>query len=157
MDNQIFRKKSLDRVNSPEQLNDYVRVSNPGIWMVLAAVIFLLAGICVWGIFGHLDTTIDTVGICENGIMTCYISDDKISAVQPGMKVTVNDVEYEITSVSDTPVAVDDSMDAYALHLGNFQIGQWVHTVTAVTDLNSGTYETKITTESISPISFVMN
>ena len=51
---QIFRKSSIDRVSSPEQLNDYIRISNPSVWMVLAAVIVLLAGVCVWGIFGHL-------------------------------------------------------------------------------------------------------
>ena len=51
MSDQIFRKKSLDRISSPEQLNDYIRVANPGIWMILAAVIILLAGVCVWGIF----------------------------------------------------------------------------------------------------------
>ena len=51
MDNQIFRKKNIDRVSSPEQLNDYVRVSNPGVWMVLTAVIVLLFGICVWAVF----------------------------------------------------------------------------------------------------------
>ncbi len=44
MSDQIFRKKSLDRISSPEQLNDYIRVANPGIWMILAAVIILLAG-----------------------------------------------------------------------------------------------------------------
>ena len=49
MSDQIFRKKSLDRISSPEQLNDYIRVANPGIWMILAAVIILLAGVCVWG------------------------------------------------------------------------------------------------------------
>ena len=42
MENQIFRKKSMDKISSPEQLNDYVRVSNPGIWMILFAVIILL-------------------------------------------------------------------------------------------------------------------
>ena len=51
MDNQIFRKKNIERVSSPEQLNDYVRVSNPGVWMVLTAVIVLLFGICAWGIW----------------------------------------------------------------------------------------------------------
>ena len=34
MSDQIFRKKSLDRISSPEQLNDYIRVANPGIWMI---------------------------------------------------------------------------------------------------------------------------
>ena len=44
MSDQIFRKKSLDRISSPEQLNDYLRVANPGIWMSLAAVIILISG-----------------------------------------------------------------------------------------------------------------
>ena len=37
----IFRKKAVDRVNSPEQLNDYIRVTSPSIWMVLAGVIWI--------------------------------------------------------------------------------------------------------------------
>ena len=41
MSDQIFRKKSLDRISSPEQLNDSIRVAHPGIWMILAAVIML--------------------------------------------------------------------------------------------------------------------
>lgn len=40
----VFRKKTLDRISSPEQITDYLRVTNPGIWVVLVAVILLLAG-----------------------------------------------------------------------------------------------------------------
>lgn len=35
MNQQLFRQSSIDRVFSPEQLNDYIRVTNPGVWMVL--------------------------------------------------------------------------------------------------------------------------
>ena len=49
----IFRQKSMQKITSPEQMNDYIRVSNPSVWMILAAVIVLLAGVCVWGVFGH--------------------------------------------------------------------------------------------------------
>ena len=28
-----FRQESLDRAKSPEQLDDYIRVSNPGVWV----------------------------------------------------------------------------------------------------------------------------
>ena len=48
----IFRQKSLKRISSPEQLNDYIRVTRPSVWLVLAAVILLLAGIIVWSILG---------------------------------------------------------------------------------------------------------
>ena len=52
MANSLFRKTSLDRVSNPEQLNDYIRVTNPSVWMIMCAVILLLTGVCVWGVFG---------------------------------------------------------------------------------------------------------
>ena len=49
-----FRQESLDRAKSPEQLDDYIRVSNPGVWMVLGAVLLLwLAGV-IWACCGRL-------------------------------------------------------------------------------------------------------
>ena len=38
----IFRKKSIARISSPEQLNDYICVSSPSVWLLLAAVAVLL-------------------------------------------------------------------------------------------------------------------
>ncbi len=157
MDKQIFREKSIKRVSSPEQLGDYVRVSNPGVWMVLVAVIILLIGVCVWGIFGHLDTTLCTVAVCKDGKITCYIPDSDIGSVKAGMKVTVNDKEYEITAVSPSPVCITEDMDSYILYVGNLQVGQWVYEVSADAELDSGTYQAKIITDSTAPISFVLN
>ena len=57
MKNSIFRKKCMDRVSSPEQLNDYIHVSSPGVWLLLAAILLLLAGFIVWSVFGRLDVT----------------------------------------------------------------------------------------------------
>ena len=53
----LFRKKSIDRVSSPEQLNDYIRVTKPSVWLVLIAVILLLIGMLIWGIFGSVTVT----------------------------------------------------------------------------------------------------
>ena len=41
MSSTIFREKSLKKIASPEQMNDYIRVSSPSVWMVLTAVIVL--------------------------------------------------------------------------------------------------------------------
>lgn len=38
----LFRKETMDRISSPEDLTDYLKVTNPGIWIVLAAVIVLV-------------------------------------------------------------------------------------------------------------------
>ena len=53
--NGIFREKSLERVSSPEALNDYIRVTTPSVWLVLAALIILLGGMLVWSIFGTVE------------------------------------------------------------------------------------------------------
>ena len=47
----LFREKSLEAVESPESLNDYMQVTSPAVWLVLAAVIALLAGAVLCGIF----------------------------------------------------------------------------------------------------------
>ncbi|MBQ7678765.1 MAG: hypothetical protein IJT34_02835 [Butyrivibrio sp.] len=56
----IFREKSMERVSSPEQLNDYIRVTTPSVWLILIAVLFLLAGVLVWAVFGRIQ--INTAG-----------------------------------------------------------------------------------------------
>ena len=48
MDNGLFRKKSIDRISSPEELHDYMRVTSPRLWMILAAVVLLLVGFIVY-------------------------------------------------------------------------------------------------------------
>ena len=52
--NTIFRQKSLDKVSSPEKLDDYIRVTTPSVWITLTAIVLLLVGAVVWSIFGEV-------------------------------------------------------------------------------------------------------
>lgn len=157
MDKQLFRKASIDRVSSPEQLNDYIRVSNPGVWTILAAIIALLIGVCVWGIFGRLETKIDTAGICENGVFTCYVNEEKIVRIKSGLTVNVNGVSLSVSGISAMPTVMTGETDAYLMYLGGFLEGEWLYEVTADTELPDGTYKAEIVTESVSPMSFILN
>ena len=51
----IFREKSMERVSSPEELNDYIRVTTPSVWIVLIALAVLLVGMLAWSIFGTVE------------------------------------------------------------------------------------------------------
>ena len=53
----IFREKSMERVSSPEALNDYIRLTTPSVWLVLADIVVLLVGVLCWSIFGRVDVT----------------------------------------------------------------------------------------------------
>ncbi|MBQ9333858.1 MAG: hypothetical protein IJS12_05940 [Lachnospiraceae bacterium] len=53
----IFRQKNLDKMSAPDQLNDYIRVTTPSVWLVLAALIILLIGMLCWSILGTVEVT----------------------------------------------------------------------------------------------------
>ena len=48
----LFREKSMERIHSPEELSDYIRVATPSVWLVLLATTILLAGMLAWSILG---------------------------------------------------------------------------------------------------------
>ena len=48
----LFREKSLEQFSSSEQLNDYIRVANPSVFIVLGAVIAFLIGSCPFLLVG---------------------------------------------------------------------------------------------------------
>ena len=52
---ELFRKKSMDKINSPEELNDYIRVTSPSVWLVLLAIVMILVGTLVWGALGTVE------------------------------------------------------------------------------------------------------
>ena len=157
MNEQIFRKKSMDKVSSPEQLNEYIRVANPGVWMVLAAIIGLLVGVVVWGFIGHLDTTLGTALVCENGDAVVYVKEADIEKIEVGMIVRVGENEYAVSTIPAEPIRVTDAITEYAIHVGGLTEGEWVYAVKLNGDFTDGVQKADIVIESISPISFILN
>lgn len=157
MDAPLFRKSSMDRVSSPEQLNDYIRVASPGVWMVLAAVIVLLAGACVWGASSRLETVVGAAAVVKNGSAVCYVPAEEAGVLQPGMPLRIGEVEATLTAVDTQPVEVTGSFDAYAMYLGGLQAGDWALAVEAQVPVEDGTYAAEIVVDSVSPLSFLLN
>ena len=100
MDNQVFRKKSLEQISSPEQLNDYLRVTNPAVWLLLTAVILLLVGVLIWSSVASIDSFAGGTAQVKDGVMQIHFDDAQIAgSVQTGMTVTVGDTQSVITSI----------------------------------------------------------
>ena len=157
MNDKIFRKKSVDKMSSPEQLNDYIKVTNPGVWMVLAAIAVLLAGVCVWGIFGKLETKLTVAAESCDGQTVLYVKEDNIPSVRENMSVSVGNQTYTVVAVSSEPVAVTEKIGEYARHTGNLSIGEWVYFVKIDKTLPEGVYTAQIVVDSVSPLHFVFN
>ena len=130
----VFRKKTLERISSPDQLTDYLRVTNPGIWAILLAVILMLAGLLGWSTIGTLETSTNVmVTVTDHKAQVVSSGSAELEA---GMPLRLFDQEYTITSAET---------DAYGRSVGTAQV-----------DLPDGTYSGKAVTESIHPIWFLL-
>jgi HlyD family secretion protein len=63
MEKSIFRKISLDRLSSPEQLDQLMRVTGPKTWIGLGAIFVVLTVAVVWGYTGSIPTTANGQGV----------------------------------------------------------------------------------------------
>ena len=147
----------MDRVSSPEQLQDYVKVANPGLWMVLSAIVILLAGVIVWGFIGKIDTTMPSAIVTDSGNAVIYIGESNVERIEVGMTVRCEDQEYTITDIAEMPVRVDGSFTDYAIHASGITVGEWVYAVSIDGEHSDGVRKADIVIESISPISFILN
>ena len=158
MSSTIFREKSLKKIASPEQMNDYILVSSPSVWMVLTAVIVLLAGVCVWGMFGHLDTAVQTGGVCTDGRLTVLVGEEDHDKIKENAVISVDGVEYAVAEITNAPIRVDDQIDPYVVHLAGFTEGDWVYRLYAdVPGLADGVYAASVITERVRALDFVLN
>lgn len=92
MGQSMFRKESMDHISSPEQLNDYLRVTTPTVWVILIAVIILLAGMLIWGSVTSLDSYAGGTAQVKDGLLVLYLDDQSLAeTVEPGMQLVVGD------------------------------------------------------------------
>ena len=88
------------RISSPEQLNDYLKVTSPKIWVLLSAVILLVAGLLLWSSFTTIESYATGTAQAVGGELVVTFDDpEKASKVQPGMEMEVGDVETEVLAV----------------------------------------------------------
>lgn len=157
MSNSIFRKSSLDRVSSPEQLNEYIRVARPGVWLLLGAIVLLLLGVIVWGVFGTVTDTVPMGVIVENGVVIGFVSPDAAGRIEAGMPVEISGQKGSVISVLPEPVSASMiAFPAYLLEEAGLAGSDHCYAVELdFPGLENGICLAEITVERIRPITFV--
>lgn len=66
----LFRKVALERLSSPEQLDQLLTVTSPRGWLALTGLTALLTAAVLWGIFGSVPTKVrgECILMSEQGI-----------------------------------------------------------------------------------------
>ena len=157
MKNSLFRKSSMDRLKSPEELNDYIRVANPSVWLLLGAIILLLLGVVVWGVFGTVESTLKTGVRVEDERVDCCVGEADVNRIDEGMLVRIGEKEGTVKHVSDTPLQAI-GQENYLFHLSKIDTGSFYYEVEIeIGGLEAGVYQGEIVLEKISPITFVIH
>lgn len=97
----VFREKALDKLQSPDRLNEMVTIISSHTWLVLLGASIVIGFFISWTIIGKLPTQIGGNGILlmSGGVMdVSAISQGQISEVyiKPGDAVTEGDILAEI-------------------------------------------------------------
>lgn len=59
----LFRKESLERLSSPERLDQLMQVVNPKSWLPLAALGMITGSALIWSIYGRIPVAIEGRGV----------------------------------------------------------------------------------------------
>ena len=158
MSNTLFRQKSIDRISSPEELHDYMRVTSPRLWMILAAIVVLLTGFIVYASTANMENTVNIRVMIEN-----YESEpdetntdgERYTLVSGTLPLSMKDVlrtgmVVRIGQETGTISWIGNSAEEDVINV-MFQMNK------QVLPLPSGECDAELVLESTTPISFLWN
>ena len=92
--NNSSEKKISEKKSSPDRIDEYLRVSSPGVFVLIAALVLVMVAFIVWGISGKLPVT-KTV----KGFVWVMPEDDKASLSKEDSELYADELEKPMVIV----------------------------------------------------------
>mgnify|MGYP006940531859 CR=1 FL=1 len=160
--NNLFREKSIQKIATPDKLDEYIRVTNPSVWLMLGAVALLVICALVWSIVGSIPTALTKPFVSSGGALVSYFAPDEAALLKTGMPVDVNGTPGTVSGIGATPLSKAEASaqlkgdyEAHYLGLSDWNVPV---TVSCSKQFDQGAFvDVRIVTESVRPIDFLMN
>ena len=91
---ELYRKSSLERISSPDQLDTMLKISSPMSWLALAGATLIVVVTLVWAFIGRIPMTVTTTGIVTSPDSTNAVYSNTAGTVT-NVFVTQGDKIYE--------------------------------------------------------------
>ncbi|QIB69326.1 hypothetical protein Ami103574_08310 [Aminipila butyrica] len=160
MSKPIFREKSLKNISSPDEFNQYIRIAAPRTWLILCFILIMLTAVIVWLFLGKLPTTITSMGYAESGQVVCYLSPTQADELTENVSVLIDGIEGCLISVSEMPLSQKEVSQKYNSDYitDRLAVADWnVEVQLSSKNMEDGLHEVSLTTETVQPISFLLN
>jgi len=100
----LFRKTALEKMASPESLDQLIKITSPMGWLILSVIIFLIVVVIIWGFLGTIPTSVQAAGILTRtgGIYTIQTPSEGIILsinVKPGDVVKAEEVVARLSQM----------------------------------------------------------
>lgn len=101
-------KKGLERLQSPDDLDKYLRMTTPGIWVSIIACVAILLGIIAWAVYGSVSDHITKKGAAGVDGIVCFVDTDTALRIKPGDFAYVDGVPETVIHVEEWATDVDN-------------------------------------------------
>lgn len=145
-ENNLFRKSSLERVSSPEQLNEYIKITNPSLIVILLGILAIVVSGVVWVFAGKIPETVGINGVVlteptGGNTLHCFVPIGTSKRIKAGMDAEVSP-DYADRSqygyIKGKVISVSDEMVTEDYLLKNFSNPQLVTSAVANSMQKSG-------------------
>ena len=159
----IFRDTALRKMSSADDLDRYLKITNPSAWVLVVAVAVLLVAALIWGLLAALPITQSTTGVIKGGKVVCFLPLGEDAPATVESKAQVAGREAHIVSVDDNPhsqreVSAELNSDYAAESL---RLAQWSYQVTVALPDELASWDegddvpVQITTREVAPLAYL--
>lgn len=149
-----------DRIKSPDNLNEYIKIATPGMWMGLLAILTFTVGMVFWCIFAKLETRENSAVVVKDGAAKCYLDENMQSYSNDSMTIRIENEVYNLGEHGREmeKLTMDNDSDESLLYLMGKSNPGWYY-IYEIEDVNlkDGVYKGVIVIDSVKPISFIIN
>lgn len=159
----MFRESAVRKMSSAEDLDHYLKVTNPSAWILIGAVTVLLVAAFIWGLTATLPLTTSTTGVLKDGEIICFLPLDEDAIATTDSKVTAAGRETHVVSVNDNPFSQREVAAAIGSDyiLASTDLAKWSYKVVVALPDELASFEegddvpVQITTKEVAPLSYL--
>ena len=123
----FFRKSALEKLSTPEKLDQLIKVTGPKSWIALLTIALALGVGITWSVFGRVKTKLDVVGVVLGGDVHEVVSTAQGQLVELKVAIGNKVKKGDIIATIQQPELVQQIEDAKAVLADRrFEMGKLV-------------------------------
>lgn len=145
----------MSGITSADELDRYIKVTNPSAWAVVLAALLLVGAIAVWSIFAVVPVTVNTTGIVlQNSdaggpVVVCWVNKQTADRIGDfGVKANIDGAEAKEARMDRAPMSASEVIkflgsDFYA---DSINLADWNYPIVIEPSGNAGGSDYAIST-----------